>query len=187
MRPSGLAYLSTAPTCTPPPSLSGSTSTSNGCSRCSGNKRVSCARCTSLRSLKIRNFLRIRPLVDWLDYNGFSLITKPAKAFTDEDGRRKVKGNMDVEIAIEMMRLGKQLDHIVLFSGDGDFRYLIAAMQDKGKRVTVISSLVTHPPMIADELRRQADQFVEFADLQPIICRQLAPLHEAPTIVPKAR
>ena len=134
-----------------------------------------------------QEFSSIRPLVDWLDYNGFSLITKPAKAFTDEDGRRKVKGNMDVEIAIEMMRLGKQLDHIVLFSGDGDFRYLIAAMQDKGKRVTVISSLVTHPPMIADELRRQADQFVEFADLQPIICRQLAPLHEAPTIVPKAR
>lgn len=114
----------------------------------------------------------IRPLVDWLVYNGFSLVTKPAKEFTDATGRRKVKGNMDVEIAVEVMRLGKQLDHIVLFSGDGDFRYLVAAMQEKGKRVTVISSLVTQPSMIADELRRQADQFVEFADLRSEICRE---------------
>ena len=116
--------------------------------------------------LEDQEFSSLRPLVDWLAYNGFNVITKPAKEFTDATGRRKLKGNMDVEIAVEVMRLGEQLDHIVLFSGDGDFRYLVAAMQEKGKRVTVISSLVSRPPMIADELRRQADQFIEFADLQ---------------------
>ena len=118
-----------------------------------------------------KDFSSIRPLVDWLAYNGFGLVTKPAKEVTDAAGRRRVKGNMDVEIAVEVMRLGRQLDHIILFSGDGDFRYLVAAMQERGKRVTVISSLATQPPMVADELRRQADQFVEFADLQPVISR----------------
>jgi uncharacterized LabA/DUF88 family protein len=126
--------------------------------------------------LEDQEFSSLRPLVDWLAYNGFSVITKPAKEFTDATGRRKLKGNMDVEIAIEVMRLGEQLDHIVLFSGDGDFRYLVAAVQEKGKRATVVSSLVTRPPMIADELRRQADQFIEFADLQNSIARaQAAP------------
>ena len=129
----------------------------------------------------------IRPLVDWLVYNGFSLVTKPAKEFTDATGRRKVKGNMDVEIAVEVMRLGKQLDHIVLFSGDGDFRYLVAAMQEKGKRVTVISSLVTQPSMIADELRRQADQVVEFADLRSEICREQPVPREAAAIAREKR
>lgn len=121
--------------------------------------------------LEDQEFSSLRPLVDWLAYNGFSVITKPAKEFTDASGRRKLKGNMDVEMAVEVMRLGEQLDHIVLFSGDGDFRYLVAAMQEKGKRVTVVSSLVTRPAMIADELRRQVDQFIEFADLQASIAR----------------
>jgi uncharacterized LabA/DUF88 family protein len=129
-----------------------------------------------------QEFSSIRPLIDWLDYNGFCLVTKPAKEFTDPAGRRKVKGNMDVEIAVEVMRLGAELDHIVLFSGDGDFRYLVTAMQEKGKRVTVISSLVTQPPMIADELRRQADQFVDLADLQPVIGREQPARREASTI-----
>jgi uncharacterized LabA/DUF88 family protein len=114
----------------------------------------------------------IRPLVDWLDYNGFTLVTKPAKSFTDAEGRRRLKGNMDVEIAVDAMRLAPQLDHIVLFTGDGDFRSLVAALQEKGKRVSVASSLVTQPPMVADELRRQADQFIEISDLQPVIGRE---------------
>jgi uncharacterized LabA/DUF88 family protein len=113
----------------------------------------------------------IRPLIDWLDYNGYKVRTKPAKEFTDSMGRRKIKGNMDIELAIDMMQLADGLDHIVLFSGDGDFRSLIAAVQAKGKRVTVISSLSTRPPMIADELRRQTDQFIELADLRAEIGR----------------
>jgi uncharacterized LabA/DUF88 family protein len=118
-----------------------------------------------------QEYSTLRPLIDWLTYNGFTLVTKPVKAFTDVEGRRKLKGNMDVELAVDAMRLAPQLDHIVLFSGDGDFRSLAAALQEKGKRVSVVSSLVTQPPMVADELRRQADQFIDLADLEPIISR----------------
>ena len=121
-------------------------------------------------------FSSIRPLVDWLDYNGFSMVTKPAKDVTDAGGRRRVKGNMDVELAVDAMRLAVALDHIVIFSGDGDFRSLVEALQQMGKRVSVVSSLQTQPPMVADELRRQADQFIDLYDLGPAICRSDAPV-----------
>ena len=114
----------------------------------------------------------IRPLIDWLDYNGYRVVTKPAKEFTDSLGRRKVKGNMDIELAIDVMQLADNLDHIVLFSGDGDFRSLISAVQAKGRRTSVISTLTTRPPMVADELRRQADQFIDLADLRDEIGRE---------------
>ena len=113
----------------------------------------------------------IRPLVDWLDYNGYALITKRAKEFTDAYGNRKIKGDMDVEIAIDAMEMAKHLDRIVLFSGDGDFRRLVEALQREGVRVDVVSTLRSSPPMVADELRRQADEFVELADLAPEIAR----------------
>ena len=118
-----------------------------------------------------QEYSSIRPLIDWLDYNGYSMVTKPTKEFTDASGRRKIKGNMDIELAVDAMLLAEQLDHIVLFSGDGDFRSLVAALQQKGKRVSVVSTLQTQPPMIADELRRQADQFVDMADLEAIVGR----------------
>lgn len=118
-----------------------------------------------------QEYSSIRPLIDWLDYNGFSMVTKPTKEFTDATGRRKIKGNMDIELAVDAMRLADNLDHIVIFSGDGDFRSLVAALQQKGKRVSVVSTLQTQPPMIADELRRQADQFIEIADLENQIGR----------------
>ncbi len=118
-----------------------------------------------------QEYSSIRPLIDWLDYNGFTMVTKPTKEFTDATGRRKVKGNMDIELAVDAMRLADSLDHIVIFSGDGDFRSLVAALQQKGKRVSVISTLQTQPPMVADELRRQADQFIDIADLETMICR----------------
>jgi uncharacterized LabA/DUF88 family protein len=114
----------------------------------------------------------IRPLVDWLDYNGYTMITKPTKEFTDSYGRRKIKGNMDIELAIDVMEMSDQLDHIVLFSGDGDFRRLVEAVQRKGVRVTVVSTVKSSPPMAADELRRQADQFVELMDLADEIGRK---------------
>ena len=113
----------------------------------------------------------IRPLVDWLDYNGYTMITKPTKEFTDSMGRRKIKGNMDIEIAVDALEMAEHLDHIVLFSGDGDFRRLVEALQRKGVRVTVISTVKSQPPMIADELRRQADSFLDLVDLQPLIGR----------------
>lgn len=114
----------------------------------------------------------IRPLVDWLDYNGYTMVTKPTKEFTDATGRRKIKGNMDIELAIDVLEMAEHLDHIVLFSGDGDFRRLVEAVQRKGVRVTVVSTVRSQPSMVADELRRQADSFLDLYDLQPKIERQ---------------
>ncbi|MGF1640543.1 MAG: NYN domain-containing protein [Rhodospirillales bacterium] len=116
----------------------------------------------------------IRPLIDWLDYNGYTMVTKPTKEFTDASGRRKIKGNMDIELAIDVMEMAEHLDHVVLFSGDGDFRRLVEAVQRRGVRVTVVSTVKSQPPMVADELRRQADVFVELQDLQPLITRASA-------------
>lgn len=115
--------------------------------------------------LETEDYSPLKPLTDWLAYNGYSLVTKPAKEFTDAMGRRRVKGNMDIEIAVDMLELAPRLDHVVLFSGDADFRRLVEAVQRKGVRVSVVSSIRTSPPMVADELRRQADQFLDLSDI----------------------
>jgi uncharacterized LabA/DUF88 family protein len=121
--------------------------------------------------LENEEYSPIRPLVDWLAYNGFAMVTKPAKEFTDSMGRRKVKGNMDIELAVDAMELAPRVDHIVLFSGDGDFRSLVESLQRQGVRVSVVSTIRTQPPMIADDLRRQADNFIELDDLREVIGR----------------
>ena len=120
----------------------------------------------------------IRPLVDWLDYNGFTLVTKPMKRYTEQaTGAVPSKGNMDVEIAVDMLELCGSVDHMVLFSGDGDFRRLVEAVQRKGVRVTVVSTLRSQPPMASDDLRRQADAFLDLNDLGAIVGRpRQAPL-----------
>jgi uncharacterized LabA/DUF88 family protein len=118
-----------------------------------------------------QEYSSIRPLIDWLDYNGYTVVTKPTKEFVDASGRRKIKGNMDIELAVHVMEMAEHMDHLVLFSGDGDFRSLVEAVQRKGRKVTVISTLSTQPPMIADELRRQADHFVDVVTLQQKIGR----------------
>ncbi|ACP23849.1 conserved hypothetical protein [Sinorhizobium fredii NGR234] len=122
-------------------------------------------------------FSSIRPLIDWLDYNGYTVVTKPAKEFTDALGRRKIKGSMDVELAIDALEQRQVVDHYVLFSGDGNFTTLVAALQRNGRKVTVVSTLSTQPPMIADELRRQADHFIDLIALRSEIDRhpQAAP------------
>ncbi len=112
-----------------------------------------------------QEYSSIRPLVDWLDYNGYRVVTKPTKEFTDSSGRRRVKGNMDIELAIDALELAPHIDHMVLFSGDGDFRSLVEAMQRRGVRVSVVSTVTSQPPMVADELRRQADEFIDLAHL----------------------
>jgi uncharacterized LabA/DUF88 family protein len=113
----------------------------------------------------------IRPLVDWLHYNGFTMRTKAAKEYTDSQGRRKVKGNMDIELAVDALELAGHIDHMVLFSGDGDFRPLIEAVQRRGVRVSVVSTIRSQPPMISDDLRRQADNFIELDELREVIGR----------------
>ncbi len=118
----------------------------------------------------------VRPLVDWLDYNGFALVTKPAKVFIDSTGRRKIKGNMDIELVVDAIEMADHVDHIVLFSGDGDFRPMVAALQRKGVRVSVVSTIRSSPPMIADDLRRQADNFIELEELKDVIARPPRPV-----------
>lgn len=114
----------------------------------------------------------IRPLVDWLDYNGYTLVTKPAKEFTDSAGRRRIRNSIDVELAVDVMELARKVDHIVLLTGDGGYRRLIEAVQRQGTQVTVISTVSVNPPLVADEIRRQADNFVDLAGLRAEIARQ---------------
>lgn len=121
--------------------------------------------------LENEEYSPIRPLVDWLNYNGFAMVTKPAREFTDSQGRRKVKGNMDIELAVDALELADHMDHAVIFSGDGDFKPLIAALQRKGVRVSVVSTIRSQPPMISDELRRQADNFIELDELRSVLGR----------------
>ena len=131
--------------------------------------------------LEDQEYSSIRPLIDWLDYNGYTVVTKPAKEFVDATtGRRRMKGSMDVELTVNAMELARHVNHIVLFSGDGDFRPLVEAVQRRGGRVTVVSTLASQPPMVADELRRQADVFIDLAGLKPKVGR-------APSDRPRAR
>jgi uncharacterized LabA/DUF88 family protein len=122
-----------------------------------------------------QEFSPLRPLIDWLDYNGFTVVTKPLKEYTDTQGRRRVKGNMDIELAIDVMEMSERVDHIVIFSGDGDFRKLVEAVQRRGRRVSVVSTIRTQPPMVSDELRRQADNFIELEELKAMIAREGGP------------
>ena len=113
----------------------------------------------------------IRPLVDWLAYNGFNVVKKPAREFVDREGRKRVRGNMDVELAVDMLEAAAYCDHIVLFSGNGDFRRLVEAVKTKGVRVSVVSTMNATPPMISDDLRREADTFIELTDLGDLVAR----------------
>jgi len=113
----------------------------------------------------------IRPLIDWLEYNGWHAVTKPAKSLTDRNGRRYMKGDMDPEMIVDMLSFAPHIDHLVLFSGDGDFRVAIEALQMQGVRVTVVSTMKSKPAMLADELRRQADDFIEIADMDKVFGR----------------
>ena len=130
-----------------------------------------------------QEYSSIRPLVDWLDYNGYTVVTKPSKEYTDAaTGRRKFKGNMDVELTVDALEIADRIDHIYLFSGDGDFRALVEALQRRGVRVSVVSAVQTQPAMVADELRRQADEFLDLGELAPKIGR---PQHDRPDRLPR--
>ena len=123
-----------------------------------------------------QEYSSIRPLIDWLDYNGYKVVTKPAKEFTDAAGRRKIKGNMDIELTIDALELAwaEAVDHFVIFSGDGDFRTLVDALQRRGRKVSIVSTMASQPPMISDDLRRQADHFIDLMSLKADIGRDPA-------------
>jgi uncharacterized LabA/DUF88 family protein len=127
-----------------------------------------------------QDYSSIRPLVDWLDYNGYTVITKAIKEFVDASGRRKIKGNMDIELAVDAMELAKYIDRMVLFSGDGNFRSLVEAMHRRGVRVTVVSTISSQPPIVADELRRKADVFMDLNELRSKVSRD-------PPVIPSPR
>ena len=118
-----------------------------------------------------QEYSSIRPLIDWLDYNGYAVVTKATKEYIDASGRRKVRGNMDIELAVDALELAEHVDQIVLFSGDGDFRPLVEALQRRGVRVTVVSTISSQPPMISDDLRRQADVFTDLMELKSKVGR----------------
>jgi uncharacterized LabA/DUF88 family protein len=118
-----------------------------------------------------QEYSSIRPLIDWLDYNGYKVVTKPAKEFTDSAGRRKIKGNMDIELTIDALELSDVVEHYVIFSGDGDFRTLVEALQRRGRKVSIVSTIASQPPMISDDLRRQADSFIDLMSLKAEIGR----------------
>jgi uncharacterized LabA/DUF88 family protein len=118
-----------------------------------------------------QDFSPIRPLVDWLDYNGYTLVTKPAKEYTDANGRRRFKGDMDVELAVDLLQATSFVDHAFLFSGDGDFVAAVEAAQRKGMRVSVVSTIKSNPPMASDDIRRAADNFVDLTELTSLVGR----------------
>ena len=124
----------------------------------------------------------IRPLVDWLAYNGFNVVKKPAREYTDRDGRKRFRGNMDVELAVDMLEAAAHTDHIILFSGNGDFRRLVEAVKAHGVRVSVVSTNASSPPMVADDLRREADAFIELEDIADLIARPRREQGEGPPL-----
>jgi uncharacterized LabA/DUF88 family protein len=123
---------------------------------------------TSLREGEVSG---VRQLIDWLDFNGFAVRTKSIKDYENE-GKRS-RRSIGVDLAVDMIEIAPRVDDIFLFSGDGDFRALVEAIQRLGVRVTVVSSLQTTPAMASDELRRQADAFLELATLRKSIERQV--------------
>jgi len=130
---------------------------------------------TSMQEDRDQDYSPLRPLVDWLDYNGYTMVTKIAREYTDAQGKKRYKGSVDIELAVDMLLLADKLDAIVLFTGNGDFRRAIEAAQGKGVKVTLVSTVKTTPPMASDDIRRQADHFIDLADLQGTIGRKGAP------------
>lgn len=131
-----------------------------------------------------KDYAPVRKLADWLDYNGYTMVTKQTRKFTDHiTGNERIKGNMDMELALDMMKIAPHVDHVLLFSGDGDFCRLLHEVQDLGVRATVVSSIQTKPPLMADVLRRQADDFIDLIDLKDDICRLQTGGHQPSTHV----
>ena len=136
---------------------------------------------TSMQEDRDQDYSPLRPLVDWLDYNGFQMVTKIAREFTDAQGRKRFRGTIDIELAVDMVMMASKLDCIVLFTGNGDFRHAIARVQEQGCRVVCVSTVKSQPPMASDDIRRQADTFIDLTDLEGVISRRNAPRREGDT------
>jgi uncharacterized LabA/DUF88 family protein len=116
-------------------------------------------------------YARLRSQFEWMSYNGFYMVTKPAQETTDDFGRRHLRNRMDVELATDMMEMAPYLDHIMLVSGAGELRPAVAAVQRRGVHVTLISALNARPPLLDPELHRQADTVEDLRSMAPAIAR----------------
>ena len=107
----------------------------------------------------------LRKMADFVEFNGFTLIQKETRTtYNSVTGEKKLKGNMDVEIAVHVMEVVHNITHMVLFSGDGDFRCLVESVQRRGVHVTVVSAR----ELVATEMRRQASEFIDLATLRDL-------------------
>lgn len=86
--------------------------------------------------------------------NGWKVITKKVKRYTDEEGNVSVKANADLDLAVDILRQGEHLDYILLVTGDGDFSRVVSALQDYGCRVEILAF-----KNISNQLRQQADSY----------------------------
>lgn len=107
----------------------------------------------------------LRKIVDWLSYNGYLVVSKMTKSYENSDGSTRIKGNMDIEMATDMIRFAPRVDKIHLFTGDADFTYAVKAVQDMGVIVDVYSTMQGANSIIGDDLRRQANNYIDIGDL----------------------
>lgn len=111
---------------------------------------------------------RLQPLIDFLSDHGYSLITKPTKAYRQVDGRVKVKGNMDTEITYDMAVMCEYVDRLILVTGDGDFAYPVSKIVHKCTPVDVVAS--RQAGMLSGDLRKAASRVIDLVDMRPHIC-----------------
>jgi uncharacterized LabA/DUF88 family protein len=115
-------------------------------------------------------YISLTPLLDFLDYNGYTVVKKMSREYTDAQGNRKAKNHtMKVEMTIDMIELAPRLDHVVLFSGDGDLLMLVDTLKRKGVRTTIVSTVHGETPVISDDMRRIGDSFVDLHAVMDII------------------
>ena len=86
---------------------------------------------------------------------GFKLVKKRIRRFQDADGAITTKANADMDLAIDALLQSRNLDRIILVSGDGDFVRLVIALQNQGCRVEVVGF-----NNVSNELREAADLYI---------------------------
>src|SRR5437660_819895 len=80
----------------------------------------------------------LQPLLDFVGDHGYSLVTKPTKSYTQDDGIEIIKGNMDVELTCDVLELTEFVDRVILVTGDGDFSELVRRVIKQGVPVTIV-------------------------------------------------
>lgn len=112
--------------------------------------------------------ISMRPLLDWLTYNGYQVRVKGDGEHSERRSRQRSR-SMSIELAVDVLELAPHLDTIVLITGDDAFKPLVAAVQARGITVSVVSTLKSKPAMVGNALRRQADEFIEIVSMLPRI------------------